>query len=126
MMNNGIIAKAVAPISTAAEKEKPVRVRSLGGCERFFHLYSRTFPVHFCLVAQIEGALDSNKLGAALEQVRRRHSALRVRIVEDAETGPAFHRIDSPIELRAAQAETAADWRGTVERELSLPFDTSP
>jgi len=43
------------------------------------------FPVHFCLAAEIEGALDSTKLGAALEQVRNRHSALRVCIVDDAE-----------------------------------------
>ena len=82
--------------------------------------------MHFCLVAQIEGALDSAKLAAALEQVRRRHSALRVCIVDDAEAGPAFYRIDNPIEIHAAPAETAADWRGVVERELSLPFSTFP
>jgi NRPS condensation-like uncharacterized protein len=86
----------------------------------------RAFPVHFCLVAQVEGALDSAKLGAALEQVRRRHPALRICIVDDAETGPAFYRIDNPIELHSAPAETAADWRWVVERELSLPFSAFP
>src|SRR5262249_25155408 len=74
-------------------------------------------------VAQIEGALDSAKLAAALDQVRRRHPALRVCIVDDAETGPAFHRIDNPIELQTASVEAAADWRAVVERELNLPFD---
>ena len=110
----------------AARKRESVLVRPLGCCERFFHLYARAFPVHFCLVAQVEGALDSAKLGAALEQVRRRHPALRICIVDDAETGPAFYRIDNPIELHSAPAETAADWRWVVERELSLPFSTFP
>jgi hypothetical protein len=110
----------------AARKRESVLVRPLGCCERFFHLYARAFPVHFCLVAQVEGALDSAKLGAALEQVRRRHPALRICIVDDAETGPAFYRIDNPIKLHSAPAETAADWRWVVERELSLPFSTFP
>jgi Condensation domain len=110
-------------IMAVAEREF-VLIRPLGSGERFFHLYSLAFPVHFCLVARIEGALDSAKLGAALEQVRRRHSVLRVSIVDDAETGPAFYRIDNPIELQAAPVEAAADWREVVERELNLPFDT--
>jgi hypothetical protein len=125
MMNNGTFAKAAASIPRNGEK-KPVRVRLLGGCERFFHLYALAFPVHFCLVAQIEGALDPARLGAALERVRRRHPALRVCIADDADTGPAFCRIDNPIELHAAQAETAADWSAAVERELGLPFSAAP
>jgi len=67
------------------------RIRLLGCCERFFRLYSLAFPVHFCLVAQIGGAFDAAKLSAAFDQVRRRHPALRVCIVDDAETGPAFY-----------------------------------
>jgi len=49
---------------TADERES-VLVRPLGSGERFFHLYSLAFPVHFCLVAQIEGVLDSVRLAAA-------------------------------------------------------------
>ncbi len=82
------------------------------------------FPCISVLSPKIEGALDSAKLAAALEQVRRRHSALRVCIVDDAEAGPVFYRIDNPIELQAAPVEAAADWRRVVERELNLPFDT--
>ena len=106
----------------AAKKRELAFVRPLGCCERFFYLYSLAFPVHFCLVAQIEGALDCTRLGAALEQVRKRHSALRVCIVEDAETGPTFYRTGNPIELKVVAADTAADWRGVVESELGLPF----
>jgi hypothetical protein len=109
----------------AAEERESVLIRPLGCGERFFHLYSLAFPVHFCLVAQIEGALDSARLAAALDQVRRRHSALRVCIVDDAETGPAFHRIDNPIELHTAAVAAAADWRAVVESELNLPFDAA-
>ena len=122
-MNNGAFSGSKPLRMGRRRSENRLSVRPLGCCERFFHLYSLAFPVHFCLVAQIEGALDSAKLAAALEQVRRRHSALRVCIVDDAETGPAFHRIDNPIELHAAPAETAADWRRVVERELNLPFE---
>src|SRR6476659_8175914 len=86
----------------AAEKRESVLVRPLGCSERFFHLYSLAFPVHFCLVAQIEGALDSAKLAEALEQVRRRHSALRVCIADDAKAGRAIYRIDNPIEIDAS------------------------
>ncbi len=101
-------------------------IRPLGSCERFFRLYSFAFPVHFCLVAQIGGAFDSIKLAAALEQVRRRHPALRVCILDDAETGPAFYRTDNPIEVHSAPFEADTDWRGVVESELTLPFDTVP
>ena len=110
----------------ASTKRDLALVRRLGCCERFFYLYSLAYPVHFCLVAQIEGALDSTRLGAALEQVRKRHSALRVCIVEDAENGPRFYRTDNPIEVNVVAVDTAADWHGVVESELSLPFSAFP
>jgi len=113
-MDNGAFAGSKPLRIKAPEKLKSVLVRPLGCCERFFHLYSLAFPVHFCLVAQIEGALDSAKLAEALEQVRRRHSALRVCIVDDAKAGPAFYRIDNPIEIHAVPAVTAADFRRVV------------
>jgi NRPS condensation-like uncharacterized protein len=124
--DNGAFTGSKPPGMMAAEERESVLNRPLGSGERFFQLYSLAFPVHFCLVAQIEGALDSTRLGAALEQVRRRHPALRVCIVDDAETGPAFRHIDNPIELHAAVAETATAWCRVVERELSLPFGAFP
>src|SRR5262245_8565183 len=124
--NNGAFAGS-KPFGMMAEaKRESVLIRPLGGGERFFHLYSHAFPVHFSLVARIEGELDSAKLAAALDQVRRRHPALRVCIVDDAESGPAFYRIDDPIEIHAAPAETTTDWRWVVERELSRPFSAFP
>jgi hypothetical protein len=102
------------------------RIRPLGCCERFFRLYSLAFPVHFCLVAQIGGAFDAAKLGAAFEQARRRHPALRVCIVDDAETGPAFYETDNSIEVHVAPVDADIDWPRVVESELTLPFDTIP
>jgi hypothetical protein len=125
-MSHGALAGSKPLGMRSADKRELALVRPLGYCERFFYLYSLAFPVHFCLVAEIEGALDPARLGAALEQVRNRHSALRVCIVDDAETGPVFCRTDNPIELHAVPAEAAADWRRVVERELSLPFDPFP
>ncbi|MGV7213766.1 condensation domain-containing protein [Bradyrhizobium sp. UFLA05-112] len=113
------------PLGLVAEGRESVPTRALGCSERFFHLYSLAFPVHFCLVAEIDGALDSARLAAALDQVRRRHSALRVCIVDDTETGPAFHRVDNPIELHTAPVAAALAWRAVVEMELNVPFDAA-
>jgi hypothetical protein len=113
------------PQPTAAAKMGSL-VRPLGCSERFFYFYSLAFPVHFCLVAEIEGAIDPVKLHAALEQVRRRHPALRVCIIDDAEAGPAFCRTDNPIEVYTAPVEADAQWRLVVEDELNRPFDTVP
>jgi hypothetical protein len=100
--------------------------RPLGFGERFFRLYSMVYPVHFCLVAQIAGSLDSHKAALAFEQVRRRHPALRVGIVDDAEAGPAFAETDDEIEVRFSPTGTGEEWRDVVERELNRPFDSSP
>ena len=125
-MNDGAFAGSRALGIKAAKKKELALVRPLGCCERFFYLYSLAFPVHFSLVAEIQGTLDLARLGAALEQVRNRHSALRVGIVDDAETGPMFCRTNNPIELNVLPVDTVADWRGVVESELSLPFSTFP
>ncbi|WP_426533484.1 hypothetical protein [Bradyrhizobium sp. McL0615] len=69
-MNNGAFAGSRALGIKAAEKKELALVRPLGCCERFFYLYSLAFPVHFSLVAEIQGTLDSARLAAALEQVR--------------------------------------------------------
>jgi hypothetical protein len=59
----------------------PDCIRPLGGGERFFHLYAQIYPVHFCLCVEIAGAVDSDALRSALNQVRDRHPLLRVRIL---------------------------------------------
>jgi NRPS condensation-like uncharacterized protein len=125
-MNDRAFAGSRALGIKAAKKKELALVRPLGCCERFFYLYSLAFPVHFSLVAEIQGTLDSARLRAALEQVRSRHSALRVGIVDDAETGPMFCRTNNPIELNVLPVDTVADWCGVVESELSLPFSTFP
>ena len=127
-MNKGAFAGSRPHRVGVANKRDLGLVRPLGICERFFYLYSLAFPVHFCLAAHIEGAINFTKLGAALEQVRKRHSALRVCIIDDAETGPTFCRTDNPIEYSTwHRLKTAADWRGVVEKgDLSLPFSTFP
>ena len=81
----------------------------------FFHLSIRwPFPCTSVLSLQIEGALDSARLAAALEQVRNRHAALRVCIVDDGESGAGVlsqrtTRLIS-IRLRLKQPKTGAGW----------------
>jgi hypothetical protein len=77
----------------------PDFIRPLGCGEHFFHLYAQVYPVHFCLCAEIEGAVDSDALRWALNQVRERHPILRARIVDDGEFGGAFYESGRPIEL---------------------------
>jgi len=62
-MNTGAFAGS-KPLRMEAAKERELAlVRPLGYASEFFYLYSLAFPVHFCLAAQIEGALDSARLG---------------------------------------------------------------
>ncbi len=100
----------------------PDFIRPLGCSEHFFHLYAQVYPVHFCLCAEIEGALDSDALRSALNQVRERHPLLRVRIVDDREFGAAFYESDRAIELETVPVGKDADWRPIVERELRKPM----
>ncbi len=102
--------------------EVPGFLRPLGSAEHFFHLYAQVYPVHFCLCAEIEGAVDADALRSALNQVRERHPILRARILDDAELGTAFHESDQPIELKTIYAGRHADWRPIVERELQKPM----
>lgn len=104
--------------------EAPGFLRPLGATEHFFHLWTQVYPVHFCLCAEIEGAVDADALRSALNQVRARHPILRARIVDDEELGTAFHESDQPIELKTIYAGRNADWRPTVERELQKPIGT--
>jgi hypothetical protein len=96
--------------------------RPLGCAERFFHLYSQVYPVHFCLCAEIGGTVDAAALRSALDKVRERHPILRVRIAHDGEVGTAFYKTDQPIELKVIYAEKDADWRPIAERELQRPM----
>ncbi len=102
--------------------EVPGFLRPLGFAEHFFHLYAQVYPVHFCLCAEIEGAVGAEALRSALNQVRERHPLLRVRIVDDAEFGTAFHESGRPIELEMIAVGRDADWRPMAERELQRPM----
>src|ERR1700688_3761170 len=97
-------------------------IRPLGCGEHFFHLYAQVYPVHFCLCAEIDGAVDSDALRSALNQVRERHPILKARIVDDGELGAAFYTSDRPIELKTIAVRNDVDWRPTVERELEKPM----
>lgn len=42
-----------------ANTRDDVFVRPVGSMERFFHLYAREHPRHFCVVAEISGDIDA-------------------------------------------------------------------
>jgi hypothetical protein len=106
----------------AIRQVAPDFIRPLGTGERFFHLYAQAYPVHFCLCAEIAGAVDADALRSALDRVRERHPILRARILDDGAFGPAFHTSDRPIDLETIAVGPDTDWRPTVERELEKPM----
>jgi NRPS condensation-like uncharacterized protein len=107
----------------SAGNEGPDFIRPLGCGEHFFHLYAQVYPVHFSLCAEIAGAVDSDALRSALNQVRERHPILKARIADDGKFGTAFYTSDRPIELETIAVGKDADWRPVVERELRKPMD---
>ena len=110
----------------AARKRESVLVRPLGCCGDSSISMRGPFPC-------ISVLSRKSKVRWMRQSLERRWSGCAggiprcgLAVVDDAETGPAFYRIDNPIELHSAPAETAADWRWVVERELSLPFRAFP
>jgi Condensation domain len=112
------------PPPSSSSGPEPELARLLGCGERFFRLYAMVYPVHFCLVAQIAGSLDSRAVAAAFQQIRWRHPALRVGIVDHAETGPMFRETDDEIELGVSPKHAGADLPDIISGELNRPFDS--
>jgi Condensation domain len=83
---------------------------------------SRTISVHFCLCAEVEGAVGLDALRSALDQVRERHPIMRARIVDDEQVGASFYKSDAPIEIEATVIGIDGDWRPAVEHELRKPM----
>jgi hypothetical protein len=104
----------------------PDCIRPLRCSEHFFCFYTQVYPVHFCLCAEIEGAVDSDALRWVLNQVRERQPILRIRIVDDGKFEAASYESDRPIEPETIAAGKDADWRPTVGRELKRLMRVEP
>jgi hypothetical protein len=97
-------------------------VRNLGAMERMLHLYSKEHPRHFCVVAEIAGAINPERYRAAFDVVQRRHPMLSVYVKDDVECEPSVYRSCRPLLVDVLPVAREPDWRRVVERELSTPF----
>ncbi|AUX41120.1 hypothetical protein SOCE26_025250 [Sorangium cellulosum] len=81
------------------------------------------------IAARVAGALDTGALARALEELARRHDALRTTFAsEDGRPVAVIHdeaRIDLAVTRMSAptRAEREADARGALSREIRAPFD---
>jgi hypothetical protein len=81
------------------------------------------FSLAFTIAARIRGPLAPEKLGGALERLRRRHPLIAVRIAPD-EGGACFTTEGvPPVPLRVAERQSDDNWLQVVEHEIAQPFD---
>ena len=106
-----------------ANTRDDVFVRPVGSMERFFHLYAREHPRHFCVVAEISGDIDALDFQTAFDRVQRRHPMLSAYIAGDVRSGPSiFHCDHRKLPVAVVASTEPGDWHAIVERELRTPF----
>lgn len=108
---------------TLVSSHKVYMHRQLGNDERSIWLYEQVRPIHFCLTATINGAIDTERLTLALLSVQQRHPLLRVRIEEDRSLVPWLIPDLYSIPLRVVKRHSDSQWQQEVEQELANPFD---
>lgn len=94
-------------------------LRPLGAIERVFHLWSQRNPLHFSIVAELEGLVEPEAIRSALDQIVRRHPLLNTVVVNDDELGPVFYRSAARPKVRVS---TATDWQRAVAEEMGQPL----
>jgi len=104
-------------IRTGSDPE--VFLRRLGSIERMYQLFTSAHPMHFSVVAELDGALGPERLQAALADVARRHPLLTATVHVGAPGHAVFRRQDAPIPVRV-EADTR--WERVVEDELARPL----
>jgi hypothetical protein len=102
-------------------------VRPLGSLEHLLWLMDQSHPVHFAMIAEVEGDASPRAWRQALDRVQARRPLLRVSIDEAPAGMPEFRREeDSPIPLRIVEDDDPSSrWKIEVGEELATPFNPS-
>lgn len=96
--------------------------RALDPAERFFWLLDRISGMNFVVFAELDGALDTERLQTVLARAQASHPLLRAAIVAEGSHGLRFAPADAP--LRCEAVDIADDnWQAVIEAELSHRFD---
>ena len=100
---------------------EPAIVRPLGGFERICHLWTQRNPLHFCVVAELDGPVSPGECRSALDQLQRSHPLLSVTVADIGASGPTFVSSSAPLPLRTVEEPTR--WEDVVADELTRRFD---
>jgi|SRR5215469_1048162 len=97
--------------------------RPLGALEQFFSLIDQHRPIHFAVVAHIEGSTTIPAWRSALDAVQKRHPLFSVGIESREGGAPHFRTAaNSPIPLRLVRDLNRSSWQAEVAKELATPF----
>lgn len=101
--------------------------RALTPAERWHWIADQLAPLHVVARARVHGTVDPARLRAALDEVQRRHPALRVAVRARPDgTEPEFVPAEREIPLREVAAAEPEGWLAEIDgTELAAPFDTA-
>ncbi|MEV0357930.1 FAD-dependent monooxygenase [Nocardia sp. NPDC050697] len=101
--------------------------RALTPAERWHWIADQLAPLHVVARARVHGTVEPAALRAALDEVQRRHPALRVAVAAQPDgTEPEFVAVEREIPLREVTAAEPEGWLAEIDgTELAEPFDTA-
>ncbi len=100
--------------------------RPLGAMEKTFLLLDQISQVHFVIAAEIIGTKTISEWREALNALQRRHPLLSVYIKSNGFIHPSFqHKNGTEIPLRVVEENVNYRWEKELEKELSMPFDST-
>lgn len=96
--------------------------RHLTTTERVFLAMAERVVMNPVVMVRCRGSLSIERVEHAVRSVQRRHPALQVRVVRDAQ--PWFCDRDvGPVSIRVVDRMSAEHWREVVRDELNIPMD---
>jgi hypothetical protein len=99
--------------------------RKLAGLEYAMRLSDDVTPFNVVAILQITGELPDTRLRAALDELQRRHTLLRARIVTAGKDYFFHFDVASPISLEVSDRSGPESWISAAQAELHRPFDLS-
>ncbi|MBD2524675.1 condensation domain-containing protein [Nostoc sp. FACHB-133] len=100
--------------------------RSLGAMEKIFWLLDQASQVHFVIAAEIIGTKTISEWKEALNTLQHQHPFLSVYIKNNGFVYPCFqHENGTEIPLRVVEENVNYRWEEELEKELSMPFDST-
>ncbi|MFN6474212.1 MAG: condensation domain-containing protein [Nostoc sp. SerVER01] len=100
--------------------------RPLGAMEKIFLLLDQISQVHFVIAAEIIGTKTIIEWRKALDALQARHPFLSVCIKNNGFDYPFFqHEDKTKIPLRVVEENGNYRWEKELEKELSMPFDST-